>query len=255
MSNKKFFSHGLEQSAIDVIYKKKGHELLRYYRENIPGSVMKSFPSYEQFILLLRTFYFSPIVKPYNIQVLQSLRNTNSSFILYNNIKTHVSSCSSCQEHPVVLFNRCIVLKQILYPYGLYISDDLNNKDFHMHNGLNLRDLCVKCPDVFFLNNHHDDREGSNKKDSNKKEREEREREKREKEEREKETINYESSLFLQENPDLYNLHIKNPQKKKLCKCTGNLFVGPLTSIDRKPIPRIKEKGRGQGKNCSTCCG
>ena len=237
MSNKKFFSHGLEQSAIDVIYKKKGHELLRYYRENIPGSVMKSFPSYDQFILLLRTFYFSPIVKPYNIQVPLSLRNANSTFILYNNIKNHVSSCSSCQENPVVLLNRCEVLKQILYPYGLYISDDLSNKDFHMHNGLNLRNLCIKCPDIF-LNNHHDDKEGTNKKNTE-----------------EKETINYESSLFLQENPDIYKRYTKNPQKKTLCKCTGNLFVGPFTSIDRKPIPDIKEKGRGQRKNCSTWCG
>ena len=215
MSNKKFFSHGLEQSAIDVIYKKKGHELLRYYNQSIHGSFMKSFPSYEQFILLLRTFYFSPQVKPYNIQVPLSLRNANSTFILYNNIKTHVSSCSSCQENPVVLLNRCEVLKQILYPYGLYISNDLRNKEFHMHNGLDLNDFCVKCPEVF-LNKRHDNGEGE------KKEREE------------NKTIHYDSSLFLQENLDLYKRYTTNPQKKKICKCTSNLFVGPITSVDRK---------------------
>ena len=247
MSNKKFFSHGLEQSAIDVIYKKKGHELLRYYNQSIHGSFMKSFPSYEQFILLLRTFYFSPQVKPYNIQVPLSLRNANSTFILYNNIKTHVSSCSSCQENPVVLLNRCEVLKQILYPYGLYISDDLNLTDFHMHNGLNLRDYCVKCPDIF-LNNHHDDGE----EDTNKKKKEE------------NKTIHYDSSLFLQEKTNLYK---RCDTSAKLCgststsniKINSKLFVGPFRFIDRKTLPVIKEKGgereRDQRKKDSTCCG
>ena len=101
MSNKKFFSHGLEQSAIDVIYKKKGHELLRYYNGSIHGSFMKSFPSYEQFILLLRTFYFSPQVKPYNIQVPLSLRNANSTFILYNNINDIVSIINLIDEKDI----------------------------------------------------------------------------------------------------------------------------------------------------------
>ena len=244
MSNKKFFSHGLEQSAIDVIYKKKGHELLRYYNQSIHGSFMKSFPSYEQFILLLRTFYFSPQVKPYNIQVPQSLRNANSTFILYNHIKTHVSSCSSCQENPVVVLNRCEVLKQILYPYGLYISNDLRNKEFHMHNGLDLQDFCVKCPDVF-LNNRHDKEKGTEEGTG-------------EGEKKEKETINYESSLFLQEKTNLYK-RCNTPAK--LCGSTStsksNLFVGPFRFIDRKTLPIIKEKGgerKPQRKNYSTCC-
>ena len=224
MSNKKFFSHGLEQSAIDVIYKKKGHELLRYYNGSIHGSFMKSFPSYEQFILLLRTFYFSPQVKPYNIQVPLSLRNANSTFILYNNIKTHVSSCSSCQEHPNVLLNRCEVLKQILYPYGLYISNDLRNKDFHMHNGLDLLDFCVKCPDIF-LNNRHDNEEGMEEGTG--------EGEKKEREREENKTIHYDSSLFLQEKTNLYKrcdtpATLYGSTSTSNIKRNSNLFVGPF---------------------------
>ena len=205
MSNKKFFSSGIEQSAIDVIYKKKGYELLRGYKGKIPGSVMKSFPSYEQFILLLRTFYFSQKAKPYNIQVPQSLQNANSTFILYDNIKNHVSSCSSCLDHPDGLSNRCLVLKTILYPYGLYLSNDLH-KTFYMHNGLDLRYLCQTCPHVFI--------------DENNKQTEKREET--------TETINYESSLFLQEKNDLY----KRGDKKltlygstSTSKINRNLFI------------------------------
>lgn len=222
MSNKKYFSHGIEQSAIDVIHKKRGYELLKFYKERIPGTFMKSFPSYEQFILLLRTFYFSPHLRPYNIQIPTSLRNANSTFILYDKLKDHVSSCSSCQETPNIILNRCIILKQILYPYGLYVSDDFPNKGFYLHNGLDLRLWCKPCPDDFI----------GKDRDKEKEHKEDRKKEEHKHTSKEKETIRYNSSLFLQENPDLYKRCEK--KKSKLCDCTTNLFVGPFKSIDRK---------------------
>ena len=196
MSNKKLFSHGNVDTASDIIQKKKGFEILKINKNNNISSI-NQFPSYENFILLMKSFFLTSVSQQYNLQVPESLRNSNSSFIIYQNIKSHMLNCSSCRDDVPVLLNRCSILKPILYPYGLYISDDVK-KNFFLHKGINLDNWCLKCKEEEIETKN-------NLTHKNK--------------------INYKSNIFLKENDKLYKRCLK---KDGLCKCTTNLFVGPF---------------------------
>ena len=152
----------------------------------------------------MKSFFLSPVSKQYNLQVPESLRNANSSFILYEKIKEHINYCNSCNENTEILTSRCLLLKQILYPYGLYISDDVK-KQFFLHKGLNLDNWCIPCKE-------EEIDEKNNILHKNK--------------------INYKSNLFLNETGKLYKRCLK---KDGLCKCTSNLFVGSFNEkVERK---------------------
>ena len=145
----------------------------------------------------MKSFFLSPVSKQFNLQVPESLRNANSSFIMYKKIKEHINFCNSCDENTNIITSRCILLKQVLYPYGLYISDDVK-KQFFLHKGLNLDNWCIPCKE-------EEIDEKNNILHKNK--------------------INYKSNLFLNETGKLYKRCLK---KDGLCKCTYNLFVGPF---------------------------
>lgn len=143
MSNKRLFSHQAEKSASDILFERKNNTLLRFHRARVMGGRMARFVSFEEFHALLRQFYFTNY-KEYDIQIPLSLRDTNSSFITYRRIKEHISQCPKCVNKREFPLDRCLSFKQILYPYGLYISDNIRPV-FYMHNGIDFNKWCRPC--------------------------------------------------------------------------------------------------------------
>ena len=149
MSNKKVFAHGITNNALDVINKKKANNLLKFHKKQSIDGIMNRFRSYEEFILLIKQFYFTN-KSEYNLQVPESLRNSNTTFIIYNQVRNHVNSCNQCQQNTNIFLSNCITLKQILYPYGLYISNDAKKK-IYMHGGIDLKKFCLLNKEQCFV--------------------------------------------------------------------------------------------------------
>lgn len=143
MSNKRLFAHNQQKNASDIIFERKNNTLLRFHRARVLGGRMRRFVSFEEFHSLLRQFYFTNF-KEYDIQIPLSLRDSNSSFITYRRIKEHVAQCPNCINKREFPLDRCLTFKQILYPYGLFISDNIRPV-FYLHNGLDFNDWCKPC--------------------------------------------------------------------------------------------------------------
>lgn len=149
MSNKKVFAHGLSNNALDVINKKKANNLLKFHKKQSIDGIMNRFRSYEEFILLVKQFYFINRSE-YNLQIPESLRNSNTTFIIYNQVRNHINSCNDCQQNSNIFLSNCITLKQILYPYGLYISNDAKKK-IYLHGGIDLKNFCLLNKEQCFV--------------------------------------------------------------------------------------------------------
>lgn len=149
MSNKKVFAHGVTNNALDVINKKKANNLLKFHKKQSINGIMNRFRSYEEFILLVKQFYFINRSE-YNLQVPESLRYSNTTFLIYNQVKKHIDSCSNCQQNSNLFLNNCIYLKQILYPYGLFISNEAKKK-IHLHGGIDLNNFCLLNKEQCFV--------------------------------------------------------------------------------------------------------
>ena len=149
MSNKKVFAHGISNNALDVINKKKANNLLKFHKKQSIDGIMNRFRSYEEFILLVKQFYFINRSE-YNLQIPESLRNSNTTFIIYNQVRNHINSCNNCQQNSNIFLSNCITLKQILYPYGLYISNDAKKK-IYLHGGIDLKNFCLLNKEQCFV--------------------------------------------------------------------------------------------------------
>ena len=71
--------------------------------------------------------------------------STNTSFLLYDEVNAHINSCKYCYNLDLKCddFLKCDDLLGILYPYGKYISNNIN-KNMYFPCRIDLNNWCNK---------------------------------------------------------------------------------------------------------------
>jgi hypothetical protein len=166
-SKHRVFSHSNDINFNDYIKNKKGVEMIKNKKSKIGPTIIKYFYSYDDFINLTKVYYKYLTKGHIGIQVPTNILNTNSSFLIYDKINAHVNSCKYCYNlepkcHELL---NCDELLGILYPYGKYISNNIN-KNMYFPGRIDLSNWCcntdVICEANNDINNDSDDSSNSN---------------------------------------------------------------------------------------------
>jgi hypothetical protein len=151
MSKQKVFSHDIDINYNDYTKNKNGIEILKNIKSK-NQKIIKKFINYEQFIILTKAYYnFLPLE---NVEtnldknnckefITKNLYNANISFFTFNTVLNHFNNCNCCNQQSLNIYNNnCETLKNILYPYGVYISNNISNMYFN--SNLKLDNWCLE---------------------------------------------------------------------------------------------------------------
>jgi hypothetical protein len=151
MSSKRVFANDKDINFNEYTKNKMGIEILKNIRSKKESALLTRFFSYDRFILLTKTYFkyckrsSSEVLIPINIY------NTNTSFVCYESLLSHIKDCNDCKYCKDIsqLYN-CQELKGILYPYGLYIANNIPN-GINLHKRITIDDWCLTCEDALPL--------------------------------------------------------------------------------------------------------
>ena len=73
----------------------------------------------------------------------------------FNTVLNHIDDCNCCKSSLKMYNTNCETLKNILYPYGVYISNNISNMYFH--SNLKLDNWCLEKKKVCNINVDVDD--------------------------------------------------------------------------------------------------
>lgn len=153
MRNKnRLFSHANETNCLDYIREKKGIAQLKAVKVEAPNVTINYFFSYNDFINLTKVYFkFMRRNKCIVEKPPVSILDTNTSLLRYNQIKAHINNCRYCitaDINDICLF-QCEELKKILYPYGVYLSDQDDCDNMRFPVALDMSKWCVQkeCPE------------------------------------------------------------------------------------------------------------
>jgi len=142
MTSKRVFSHNSDINFNDYIKNKTGVEIIKNIRSKSYHTVSR-FVSYNLFILITKTYY--KYIKNNNIEVPLNIYNSNTSFLVYKTLLSHMKDCCNCKCNKDILkLYDCKAVEGILYPYGKYIENNISNNIF-LHNRINLDNFCIPC--------------------------------------------------------------------------------------------------------------
>jgi hypothetical protein len=143
-SKNRVFSHLNDINYNDYIRNKQGVEIIKNTKSKIGPKIIKYFYSYSDFITLAKVYYKYLTRGQVGIQVPTNILNTNTSFLVYDKVNAHVNSCKYCYNNSKLncgdLLN-CSDLLGILYPYGKYISNNIN-KNMYFPSRIDLNNWC-----------------------------------------------------------------------------------------------------------------
>ena len=107
---------------------KNGIEILKNLKSKKTNTI-DYYLSYDDFILLTKTYYnYLDLDTPCS-QVPTNLYESNNSFIIYDKLISHMKDCNTCRFSKDILhLYECKELMGILYPYGEYIDNNFNKK-------------------------------------------------------------------------------------------------------------------------------
>ena len=143
-SKHRVFSNNNDTNYIEYIKNKQGIENLKAIKYSSENININRFNNYEQFIIFSKSYYKYKDLNCCQIKPTQNLFNSNISYINNNHLFSKL-------EHNN---NECILLKQVLYPYGHYQSNKVSNMYFPYK--INLDNWCLKkkqCELYTFSNN------------------------------------------------------------------------------------------------------
>lgn len=144
MISKRVFAHNNNINFNDYYKNKNGIEIINNIRSKPVNPVLSSFLSYDRFILITKTYFKYIRKNDYNIQIPVNLYNSNTSFIVYESLLSHMKDCNTCKYGKDILkLYDCKELNEILYPYGKYLDQAISNPIF-LHNRININDWCIK---------------------------------------------------------------------------------------------------------------
>jgi hypothetical protein len=138
---KKFFSHDSDINFSDYLKNKSGVEILKNLQSKKTNTI-NYFLSYEDFILFTKTYFNYLYLETPCGQIPTSLYDSNTSFIVYEKMLSHMKDCNKCRFAKDILhLYDCQELIGILYPYGEYIETNLSSSNIHLHSKINLKDF------------------------------------------------------------------------------------------------------------------
>ena len=147
MNSKRLFSHNNEINFNDYLKNKKGVEILKNIKSKNDNKISNFF-NYDYFITLTKSYFKFCNRTIQNISVPVNIYNSNTSFIYYQNTLIHIRNCEYCNYcTDITQLYGCNALQNILYPYGNYIKNsinNINNNNIYLHSRFNLDDWCNK---------------------------------------------------------------------------------------------------------------
>lgn len=151
-SSKRVFANEKDMNFNEYIKNKMGIEIIKNSKSK--NKEFNYFLSYDRFILLTKTYFKYIQNNSSGIMIPTNIYNTNTSFICYQSLLSHIKDCNHCKCCKDVLkLCECHELKGILYPYGLYISKNIPN-NFYLHKRFTLDDWCIDCEQTFVTEEH-----------------------------------------------------------------------------------------------------
>jgi len=139
-ASKRVFANEKDMNFNEYVKNKMGIEIIKNNKSK--NKEFNYFLSYDRFILLTKTYFKYSQNNSIGIMIPTNIYNTNTSFICYQSLLSHIKDCNHCKYCKDVLnLCECHELKGILYPYGLYISKNIPN-NFYLHKRFTLDDWC-----------------------------------------------------------------------------------------------------------------
>jgi hypothetical protein len=149
MSSKhRVFSHSNDINFNDYLKNKRGVEMIKNTKSKIGPNIIKYFYSYSDFITLAKVYYKHLTRGDIGFSVPTNILNTNTSFLVYDKITSHVNNCKYCYNFKNNLdtcYQSCDDLLGILYPYGKYISNNIQ-KNMYFPSRIDLSKWCSEKP-------------------------------------------------------------------------------------------------------------
>lgn len=126
----------------DYLNRKKGITIINNKKSY--GSKIKYFMSYNEFINILKTYFYYLSKNNISWVPTKTLNQSNNSVVLYDKIKQHCYNCNECSYYNNFCESSCETLKRVLYPYGVnfdYYSSFTNNSNinFDLINNCNTK--------------------------------------------------------------------------------------------------------------------
>ena len=145
-TKKKIFSNNTDLNFSQYLKNKNGIEILKNLQSKKTNTI-DYFLSYDDFILLTKTYFNYLYLDTPCSQVPTNLYESNTSFMIYEKLLSHLKDCNKCLfSKDILQMYDCKELIGILYPYGEYIENNLNSKssDLFLHSKINIDKFCVK---------------------------------------------------------------------------------------------------------------
>jgi hypothetical protein len=124
-----------------------------------------SYLSYKDFLNILETYYSLSNLK-YDIKSPIKITELQGSFLIYNNIIKHTQTCLDCNNDLKNNIHRCNEAKNILYPYGNIIKQEI----YRDKKSVDLNKWCNKCINYNLFNtdiNFDESNKGTNSDNNN----------------------------------------------------------------------------------------
>ena len=132
MNSKRVFAHNNDMNFNDYHKNRNGIEIIKNIRSKPIYPLMTTFLSYDRFILITKTYFKYVRKNNIDIRIPVNLYNSNTSFIVYDTMLSHMKDCNDCKYSKDILkLYDCKELNEILYPYGKYLEDNISNPIFY----------------------------------------------------------------------------------------------------------------------------
>jgi len=144
MTSKRVFSHSTEINFNDYLKNKNGIEIIKNIKSK--KQQILHFVSYAQFITLTKTYFKYYKQTCLEVSNLKNIYNSNTSFIFYQNMLSHLRDCHTCKYcTDIDQLYECTDLHNVLYPYANYIDTNVSD-ELSLHNRFTLDSSCKQKP-------------------------------------------------------------------------------------------------------------
>jgi hypothetical protein len=139
-SKQRVFSRENDINYHDYTQNKNGIVLLNNAKNKCNNKVLNKFINYNEFLTMTKSYYKYLFQNKCIMTPPKNLYDSNTSYISYKKYIDHISTCDDCNNVNHILNDNCTQLKNVLYPYGLYPTDQ--NKKIYYPNSIDLKCWC-----------------------------------------------------------------------------------------------------------------
>jgi hypothetical protein len=137
MNRHRIFSNNTSLNYNEYTSKKVGKTILEniYMRGPYSGdsnytvkqNIITQVFDYNTFLLLSKAYFNLYECCHHKFQPPITITNATNSFLCYENILSHIQNCNYCYSCTNIYdIKKCNEIKNILYPYGLYVNEEIN---------------------------------------------------------------------------------------------------------------------------------